>query len=273
MEASLRLLSWNLLEGACKPGTDEEDPHRTALAQGLIRELNPDVLVLNEALWCEHHDGHRRDYAALFGFEHASGGLYDAHWGNVILSRFPIARTESFRIYNRGGLVATIQTPDGEVQAATYHPHPSRYPRHKVQDFQHLLGMMDPLLPGFVAGDFNAISPQDEPDVEQLAKAFERFSHRPRQDCLRFIEGGEALFPVLLEQGWRDAVPLKNQRHTMPTALIGGDLNSAMRIDHCWVNRQVTITEGGPLHDPRVDGASDHYPLLIRLGWDSEAGL
>ena len=85
--------------------TDEGKQHADAAAAALGL-ADPDILVLNEALFCREHAGHRFDYADLFGYPYETAALYDGAWGNAILSRHPIARSQELRIYNRGGLTA-----------------------------------------------------------------------------------------------------------------------------------------------------------------------
>ena len=55
------------------------------------------------------------------------------------------------RIYNRGGLIAIIDTPGGQLSVASYHPHPGRYPENKALDFGQLVGGLTG--PVIVCGD------------------------------------------------------------------------------------------------------------------------
>ena len=60
-------MSWNLLEGACQvaeDGSPVDHPDRLVAAQALVRSYDPDILVINEALWCQPWEGHHVDYAA-----------------------------------------------------------------------------------------------------------------------------------------------------------------------------------------------------------------
>jgi endonuclease/exonuclease/phosphatase family metal-dependent hydrolase len=163
MATPMRLVSFNILEGfrplaASSAERRLMDRDRAEAARTVVAELSPDILVLNEALFCRQHAGREVDYAALFGFRCAAVALYDEEWGNAILSRFPIVASSEMRIYNRGGLLATIGTPDGALQVASYHPHPRRQPENKALDFARLVeGFTGPAL---VCGDFNAFDPR-----------------------------------------------------------------------------------------------------------------
>jgi len=260
-------MTWNFLEGGHAPGVTPPRVQgaRIEAAQALIARVRPDVLILNEALWSQPHGGHYMDYAVLFGFEHSCARLYDGHWGNAILSRLPVQSCQDFRIYNRGGLLSTIQAKTQCVQVATYHPHPSRWPHNKASDYLALLEHSDPILPLLVGGDFNAISPADEPNHASLTKAFSRFSKTPGPDSARFIEGGRAVFEALSSAGMRDAIDLGQRHPTIPTRLISESDESGMRIDHLWANQATPILRGWVEKGPEADVASDHYPVVVEL--------
>lgn len=271
MKKSLRLMSWNLLEGCHIPkaknrdGAPKLDPDRLAAAQALVAKINPDILVINEALWCQEVEGYRVDYAQLFGFPYSCVRLYDGVWGNAILSKLEVSACHNFSIYNRGGLVATLRDGERKVQVGTYHPHPSRYPQHKAADYLDLIKAADGHIPLALCGDFNAISPEDHPDHEVLTKAFEAFSSKPGPDSARFIDGGRAVFQALLQAGMRDAIELEGRKATMPTRLVSDARDGAMRIDHIWVNAISQVRDGLVIHDALADAASDHYPVVVDL--------
>ena len=52
-----------------------------------MADLRPDILVLNEALFCRQYVDRAVDYARLFDFPYQAAALYDEAWGNAILSR------------------------------------------------------------------------------------------------------------------------------------------------------------------------------------------
>ena len=69
----LRLVSFNILEGfrPLQGGGAEHrhlDRQRAEAARSVVGDLDPDILVLNEALFCRTHAGATIDYAGLFGF-------------------------------------------------------------------------------------------------------------------------------------------------------------------------------------------------------------
>src|SRR3954468_13975361 len=205
-----RLLSWNILEGMLLAQTGDGSGHpkpdagRRRSAVTLIARLKPDILVLNEALYCEEAFGQVEKYADLFGFPHATSRLYDGSWGNAILSRPPAADVVALTIHragvtqDRGMLAVRLKFPEGEAWIATYHPHPQRRPKKRLEDYAEFL----PLLPGplLFVGDMNAISPEDEPDPAVLTNGFERFRARDvaKREVERFLEAGRVLFEEVM---------------------------------------------------------------------------
>src|SRR5262245_35609195 len=253
MSRVLRLVSFNILEGF-RPlhGTDEErrriDRQRAEAAKQVVSDLAADILVLNEALFCREHEGQRVDYADLLGFPYEAAALYDGPWGNAILSHHPIARSQELRIYNRGGLTVVIDTPDGQLTVASYHPHPHRQPENKALDFTLLVaGLAGPLI---VCGDLNCISPEDTIDRAGLIASFRAFSSNPEWAVDQFIESGKLVFASLGKLGLRDAIPLAGRRYTIPTDLINPDKSSGIRIDHILANDAIEVLSGEVVHSP-----------------------
>ena len=211
MSRALRLFSFNILEGLQPvPRSETErrllDRQRVEAAKAVVGDLNPDILVLNEALFCQEHVGKKIDYALLFDFPHCFAALYDGSWGNAILSRFPIVSSREMRIYNRGGIIVEIESPSGRFTVASYHPHPHRHPANKALDFSELVrGVDGPLI---VCGDLNSISPEDDIDQDQLVEAFKAFSKDAETVVERFVESGRLVFDALAKFGLKDAIPV-----------------------------------------------------------------
>jgi endonuclease/exonuclease/phosphatase family metal-dependent hydrolase len=266
MSRALRLVSYNILEGLrpISPAPSDRrhlDRERVKAVQDVVAALVPDILVLNEALFCRQFAGRSVDYGALFGFPYQAAALYAEAWGNAILSRCAIVRSHEIRVTNRGGLCAVIATEEGDLTVASYHPHPRRAPAEKAQDFRALI--KDVSGPLIVCGDFNGISPEDAIDRELLIDSFRAFTNEAESSVDRFIESGKLVFGALEALGLRDAVPLEGRSYTMPTDLINLDKRSAIRIDHILANDNVQILAGRVVQSAESNQASDHHPVMI----------
>ena len=265
----LRLVSYNLLEGLrpVDPIAGERrqlDRARTDAARHVVNDLSPDILVLNEALYSRQYRGHIVDYARLFSFPYQLAALYDDAWGNAILSRCPILRSHEMRTEERGGLVAVVATPSGELTVASYHPHPSRRPADKAADFERLVAdLTGPLI---VCGDLNCISPEDGIDREAMVVAFRRFAHAPEAAVDQFIESGRQVFGALGKFGLKDAIPPEGRRYSIPTDLISLDKTSGIRIDHILANDGIEVATGAVVHSTATNLGSDHHPVVLEFG-------
>lgn len=266
--AKLKMLSWNILEGACRnwqDGAGGVDIARLQYIQTFLQENDFDIVVLNEALWGQEGLEHFIDYATLFNMPFSLAHAYDGAWGNVVLSKHAFVNERVMSIHNRSGLLVTLPFGNefGLLKIGTYHPHPSRYPSHKAEDFRALCQMVGSS-PGLICGDFNAISPRDNVDEVALTQAFKAFSKTPASSLARFTEGGRKVFGMFDELQWHDAVSLENARHTMPTRLFGGEEESAMRIDHVMHNNYVKARSFIVQND-LTHFASDHYPVVTDI--------
>ncbi len=264
----MRLISFNILEGlrSLSPVANERrliDRDRAQAAREVVAELDPDILVLNEALFCRQFADTAIDYASLFGFPFQAAALYDGAWGNAILSRHPIEKSQEMRIYNRGGLIATVAAPAGRLSIASYHPHPARYPENKALDFTRLIaGLTGPLI---VCGDMNCINPEDRIDRKELIEAFRSFSANAEAAVDQFINSGKIVFTSLGELGLTDAIPPAGRRFTIPTDLINLNKNSAIRIDHILANDAIEVVTGEVVHSTASNRASDHHPVMMEF--------
>jgi endonuclease/exonuclease/phosphatase family metal-dependent hydrolase len=171
--AELRVLTLNIWN-RCGPWEERLHAIRANLA-----ELAADVVGLQEVLVT--HDGDRLDQAASIakglGYTVAFGASY-AHgyeFGNAILSRWPIARSEVFALTrfdaaeHRSLLFAEIDSPMGKLPVFVTHLSwklDEGYVRDvQVQEITAHVARLAPRsgLPPILMGDFNA-----EPDSDEM---------------------------------------------------------------------------------------------------------
>lgn len=277
----IRVMGWNFLEGGLSrpdpSGRRTLHPERRAAAQALVARLDPDVLIVNEALGCTPHTENApyTDYAALFGRAHGAAARYDGIWGNAIVSRFPIIEVREGLLYtsgspmNRGWIAAHIDAPSGPFWVGTYHPHPCRSPRLRRGDVAGMLDAMDG--PAVFLGDLNAVSPAPDTDEHALVDIFTRFQDKEHalHSAALFHQSGHLLFDAVEglfpQRGFVRAI--QEPVSTMPTALIRQPGDVGLRIDHILASPEFRVQRGWVERAPEADVASDHYPVLAELGW------
>ena len=277
----IRAMGWNFLEG----GLSRPDPSgrrtlqldRRAAAQALVARLNPDVLVVNEALGCTPHteDAPCTDYAELFGRPYGAAACYDGIWGNAIVSRFPLLDVRQGLLYspgspmNRGWIAAQVDAPGGPFWVGTYHPHPCRSPRLRRAVVAGVLDAMEG--PSLFLGDLNAVSPDPNTNEQALMEIFSRFQDHEHalHSAAMFHQSGHLLFDedegLFPQRGFVRAI--QEPVSTMPTALIRQPGDVGLRIDHILASPEFRVHQGWVERCAEADVASDHYPVLAELGW------
>lgn len=263
-----RLLQYNILEGfRTDRGTMALDCRRLIACKEFVKAHEPDILVLNEANYCQIHDGTWNDYKTWFDMPYGIGQLYDRQWGNVILSKYPIIDWRVYRMENRRAALKTfIQLDRVVVEVDTYHPHPKRYADNKARDFANLTYQLQ--WPYILSGDFNVVSPSDLPDRERLTAGFVRLIGDELGPAVaaQFIDGGTVVIKALTDNGLRDAVRAylgKVTQHTIPTDMLNMFKGTAMRLDHVFVSGHIQVDYASIPHDDLTHKISDHYPVIV----------
>lgn len=182
-KSSLRVLSYNIHHGE---GTDGKlDLERIA---GVIRSAEPDVVALQEVDQKVQRTGgvdQPAELARLTGMQVVFGPnipLQGGHYGNAVLSRFPLGEQKNHRLPNlemgeqRGVMQVEIQVPSLEqplVFLATHldHRRDDRERRESATMINELSRQLnDRTL--FLAGDLNAMP--DSPVLAEFAKVWKR---------------------------------------------------------------------------------------------------
>jgi len=220
---------WNICRGF-RNEDRQVDPRKVAIAADFVRSEDPDVLVLNEADYLADYHESAFDYRGTFAFDHVHGHQYAAHMGNCILSRHPLIDPRVHVAGGRSGLACGIGANGGVLNIATFHAHPHTSSAAKAD----AIVATAHLRPGpcIMAGDFNAISPDDGLTVAGL-----EFRLRPiAKDksvsmATRLLGDGEVIFAALRRSGFHDLMLGSERRHTMPSRLPDGDRQTQVRID------------------------------------------
>lgn len=247
----MRVLTYNILDGGA---------HREALILKTIEAAKPDIVMLQEVF----DSTPLADWASHLDMQHfLARGNSRRHL--AVLSRFPIVETHSFHPFPpslKSTLYAKVAyAPDRFVHAFGIHlaPHPFIvFEWWRKWEKEVAFGKANALAcePCFLAGDFNAIAPNDAPDTQSWPRLLKlmlacqggRLFHFAIQDILRngFVDCYRSLHP-------------QSQGYTLPTS------SPTTRLDYIFANSALyahlkTCDIVCELAETRE--ASDHYPVM-----------
>jgi endonuclease/exonuclease/phosphatase family metal-dependent hydrolase len=267
----IKLMNYNILHGfhtSEKPFILERE--RLEAAKEIVKKENPDLLVLTEACFGSPNKyGISMDYQKIFGFpyyHHAPATPEGYEWGSAILSRFPITETRNLSESWMPFLRAQIDSGGTPFNIDVFHPHPNISDDKKVEKLKSTWEKYQ--APQILAGDFNALSPQDKYDREKLIMGFGTFTKDP-ESAVDFLLKGR-IIPYIISQGLIDTYRQANPKHreqdyTIPTDALSKNKDSAIRLDYIFCSPDYKVSQAGIIKNSLTNKASDHYPVTAIL--------
>lgn len=267
----LKVVLYNILNGFCNDNPPFKiDSKRMKSALEIIAEQNPDILILTEAyFWPFAKKVNLKNLPEIFR------GLYNEYtslakgyfrWAPIVLSRYPITDFDtSMSKYQLNFMRANLQVGKKQLVLDIFHPHPDTTEEQKSEFLKPLLKTHGEN--HLLVGDFNALSPQDDYDVQRLIRGYESFMRnkgKPKVgDMLKY-----QTLKTIFESGLTDAYKIKNPykiEFTMPTDLRSKNKDSAIRIDYLFCSDNFEVVESGIVKNKLTERASDHYPIYATL--------
>ncbi len=271
----LKIISYNVLEGfsdfykyECKK--IEFHPERLSAAKKLIKEENPDILCLTEALWnVKSYRNFYIDYQKEFNYRYI-----DIRYSIILLSKYPIIFSKangSLEQESEGiGLTAKVQIGKRAVNINIIHPKVSSTEKQKTHFVKKL--MENQTTPSIILGDFNSISKEDRYSTEWK----ENFKNKILTDFYYNRKQKEKIIADMLkgkvtkfiqESGFIDTYKEKNKKFdfTIPTDLASKDKSTGIRIDYIFTSPDIKIINSGIIKNKLSEMASDHYPIYAIL--------
>jgi exodeoxyribonuclease III len=259
---ALRVLTYNTLFA----GRDGDDDRRAQAQIELIRQVKPDVLLMQEAK----------------GFEAGGGAMLHALEARIGMRGFLALapRTgQNIAIFIREPLKATSFEADGAnfhhvlaslkvalpggrpVTLLSAHLCPNG-PAVRRREAAYLAVQAAPDALVLLTGDFNSASPHDPAPA-----GFDALPAHHRARYLADDLGGAdtSVMAGLEAAGWVDVGnALGDRTPTVPTAAFVGTEFPVMRCDYVLATRALatSATAYEVLRSPLTDAASDHYPIL-----------
>lgn len=254
----MRLITYNVFEGA-------QDTFSEVLAT--VQTAQPDFLIINEANGFER-DGKLEALAEVglpyYHLEQCGDG---ADYHVALLSDQPFTeQIQAIRPLARAAILAILKLPVfGDVALVGTHLTPySETQRRKEAGL--ILARVAPYINAMLAGDFNALSPQDDlPD-----DLYQRLTPSQRR---KFGSKGELSFATIqaiLDDGFADAAVLmgKNDVPTVPTAANADPDHAPLRLDYIFVRGKLAsaVTNYAVEINDLTNVASDHFPAIVEFG-------
>lgn len=260
----MRAMSWNILFG----GHDGADGRRLEAQAEVIRSMNPDVLLIQEAKGFLD-DGRAR----LFAFEAATGmrGFVAkaTHTGQhtaifVGPSVTPLAFSEDSAHFHHAAATLRASLP-GLVEPVTFvsvHLCPNS-PAARANEASYLFNLAAPDKSVLLAGDFNSVSPDDAEPIG--------LGDLPGHFRIRYAAADgladRTTVGSLLRSGFVD-LALRCKGSSVPTVPASGFTNTEFmpfRSDYFLATDVLAARVSGyqVLRDQRTDTASDHYPIVV----------
>ncbi len=262
IETRLRVVTWNIW---WRYGPWQQ--RRPAIA-ATLRQLDPDVIALQE-VWDDGTGNLAAELASELGYHHSYQSAESRDgigFGNAVLSRWPIAGSDSRPLYGaketgegRGVVFAEVDGPRGPVQVFSTHLNwrfeHSHIRQKQVGDLAGFVASMGPgPYPPILCGDFNA-----EPTSEEIRML--------TGETTGAVEG------LAFRDAWKDGGdggPGYTWDNVNPFARAG--LEPSRRIDYLFVGFPKARGAGHTVHC-RVAGnepvggiwSSDHFAVLAEL--------
>ncbi len=264
----IKIIEYNLLNGFFDRNKENillPNEERKKAAQKIIKRENPDILVLTEA---DHTKNKKfsQDYKKIFNYPYGffvSKKLPHRDFGIGLLSKFPIFEKTKFLSLKSRWIKTSLKIGNKIINIDVIHPNPHNTPQEKESLFKDLIKRKEN--PFIVAGDFNAISPKDNYNENELLKNFSR-KLKDKQKAKKIVE--EILkaktIKFLLKQDLIDTYKEKNKKkdYSYHTKLSG---NNLMRIDYIFCSKEFKVLSSGIIKNRLTEIASDHYPIFAEL--------
>lgn len=267
----IKVMSYNVFNGLVNDYTGSYDKKREQAAMDVISDYDPDILIMPEANFSTDKIMSRRNYDNVFGDLFRFNGHARSitnRWVTAILSKYPL-ESQDRTLPCKSNVRAYIDIDGKPIIVDGVHPISSRQnplitSRMKADWFkEEVLTDIDSSY--VIAGDFNALSPEDTYCKSGLIEGYAEFLlGKAKWTIEDMLEANEIDF--LISQGLIDTFRAKNdyQDYTMPTGLRHNN-KSRVRIDHIFCSSDLVILDSGIMRTPETEIASDHRPVWVEL--------
>jgi exodeoxyribonuclease-3 len=261
----MRIVSWNLLNG----GQDDASSERLERIVGLLREQNPDVVLLQEATGFAldgrrllYHVENSLDMRGFLAIAKNTGyhlATYVRRGQRV--GRYEVDANNFFHAMLRVELLLT-DTVRLHLINAHLCPHSSQV---RVIEAQHLARYAAKGAHLLIGGDMNSLDPHEDHRLAlgQMPAHYRARYLTPGDDSMPDTRVGRSLEAAgLIDIGYERG----DQGYTIPTSLpvYGADFGR-LRLDYMYLSPALVdvVTNYRVVRTDLADQCSDHYPIMI----------
>lgn len=267
----IKIIQYNIRTGFRKiekPYDYEEN--RLELAKKIIKNENPDILILNEAYFeSKNKSKILMDYQKIFGFPFYAHGNYEnglsPFWGHALLSKYPIIEALN-KSKGLAGLYRTkLKIKQKIVNLDIIHVSPIPCLSSKKQERFIKKILKNKKKNYILSGDFNSLSPEDKYDKEKMINSWGKFEKNAKKVVSEMLE--KDTVKHVLFKGLIDSYKIKNKKFdfTIPTDFLSKDKSSGIRIDYIFCSKDFKVVNSGIIKNKLTEKASDHYPTYAIL--------
>lgn len=280
----LKVLSYNIKDGFYDSLFQNPIPkyqsEREELAKKVVSNYNPDILVLSEA--CSYRKNKKtdkvQDYQKIFGkekfpFVGYADMFQDGVFGVAILSKYPM-KTEDLSSHGKALVRSYIELPNNKnIVLDGLHLMPSEKCKEGCNSKDKATWLKSKIenikKPYIIAGDFNALSPQDNYSQNKMLRGFNSLPWiKPEvaewivNDLLKSEEVKQVLSKDMVDTYKKLG---NKQDYTLPTKLNGSTTDSASRVNYILSSQDIKVKNAGIIKNELTEMASDHYPIYAEL--------
>ena len=260
----IKIITYNVWHGFHRDHALQRE--RLEAAQRAVAREKPDLLALNEACYGGPNSQNiLMDYRELFAFKYGFFGGYSSfgrkksdEGGNVLLSNLQM-KAEVVPLSDKSAVRTRINLEDRVLTIDVIHPSVEIFDSAKIEALKPLLE--DIKEPYILTGDFNALSPEDSYDKDELAGELSAFiSGTPSLSIDDLLK--RQLINWILSNGLRDAFNGIKRASTVPTRKKYGKDVKGMRVDYFFISDDIKVSDAYILKNEDTEIASDHYPIV-----------
>jgi len=264
----MKILSWNIMSGGFNSYDSlAKTPDRLDLLVSTIKSIDADfVSLVDTHRWTEVFT--KEDLIRLFGYENVySVKLEDERLkvkghdnGVTVLTRLPVNKFETIRIFSRNAIKTSIEGID---IFTTYLDDMSEDTR--LQQCDSLLSQITGQTPTIITGDLNTIDEFDLVEAKnQIEKMFIQHPEaRAMEPVLKEMMRGEVTKRIK-EKGFIDMG--KDGGNTVPSKLFPVKIDRPItRFDYGFCTPDITIDNFEVLRGVEFDQLSDHFPIEMSV--------